>query len=533
MKAIGIILAAAALLSGSAAGGAAAIGDRVTLGGKLAVAFYDPHPESGMEGGETYSLTTDEGKYELVLGDEIIEAAGGLRNLTARPLAVTGRSLVADGRRVLVEGVRATGEPLEPPDRGTTGPQPYVWLLFRFADIPDTQHTVEYVEGLAEGPWPSVDHYWNEVSYGNMNCQGSDVFGWFVMPHDRDFYVWDLDNDGEGDTILGDSIRIHALAVADFDVDFTQYAGINICFNAWLDCCSWGMRDQLTLDGETRYWGLTYLAIWGWENQSVAAHEMGHALAWLPHSRTPYEDELWGSKWDLMSWKGGMENVVHPDYGIVGQHPIAFQKYDADLGWIHPAHQYYLPTTPAMATIRLHDLAEIPPAGRYLVAGVYQYEDPPKYYTVETRRFTGYDACVPAEAAVIHEVQPGRREPAWMIDYDGDGDPYDGGSYFVAGEALSDPGDGIVITVNGEDGNSSVVTLTNMGRSTVFVNGSFGGYESGSATNPWNTMIEGHSGTFDGGTISVAPGSYPEGLIVARPLTIQRWGSTGTVVIGE
>ena len=89
-----------------------------------------------------------------------------------------------------------------------SGPQPYVWILLRFAadpndpnDTPETPETPEWFETQALGPHPSLDHFWREVSFDNINLLGSQVVGWYDLPARRSYYVYDIDPNDPGDEV--------------------------------------------------------------------------------------------------------------------------------------------------------------------------------------------------------------------------------------------------------------------------------------------------------------------------------------------
>ena len=67
-------------------------------------------------------------------------------------------------------------------------------------------------------------------------------------------------------------------------------------------------------------------------------------------------------------------------------------------------------------------------------------------------------------------------------------------------------------------------------QSPVFVNGAYFGFEDGSLFFPYNTVREGAWGvTHFGGTVSVTGGTYPETLLLNRPMTLQTSGGTVTI----
>jgi hypothetical protein len=67
----------------------------------------------------------------------------------------------------------------------------------------------------------------------------------------------------------------------------------------------------------------------------------------------------------------------------------------------------------------------------------------------------------------------------------------------------------------------------------VFVDSGSSLGENGSAAFPYNTVREGAWSVLrSGGTLNILPATYSEAMLIQRPMTIQRWGSSGTVRIG-
>jgi len=59
------------------------------------------------------------------------------------------------------------------------------------------------------------------------------------------------------------------------------------------------------------------------------------------------------------------------------------------------------------------------------------------------------------------------------------------------------------------------------------------GYENGSATNPWNSVLEGIEAVLPNGSVYIKSNSYRENVTVAKPCTLFKWGNDGSVIIGE
>lgn len=79
------------------------------------------------------------------------------------------------------------------------------------------------------------------------------------------------------------------------------------------------------------------------------------------------------------------------------------------------------------------------------------------------------------------------------------------------------------------------VSCLRIGRDTVYVDWSNGGYEDGTETNPFNTVLEAvETALPDGNTvILIAPGDYPENPLLPYPCILKRNGSSGAVNIGS
>ena len=114
--------------------------------------------------------------------------------------------------------------------------------------------------------------------------------GWYNLPRPRSYYVYDQDGDGEDlKDVNGKRLMEDCIAAADADVFFPDFWGINLMFNGDIVVGGWGGRGRLTLDGQTRFWGVTHISEYA--GISTVAHEMGHAFG-LKHSSGPYDETL-------------------------------------------------------------------------------------------------------------------------------------------------------------------------------------------------------------------------------------------------
>lgn len=402
-----------------------------------------------------YFLTTPNGQQvQLLIEDSLLEQAGGIVRLNRQPVSVTGiwsqppSSGVGGVMQVQEIALdKTTGGGTE----GVFGPQPWVSILCKFSDYPDEPNDLPYFKNMYSAVYPGLDHYWRQQSFDLANVEGSDAFGWYTLPYPRSHYV-----PPSGYMDWG-AAAADCTAAADSYVDFTPFVGINLMFNAVLDCCAWGGGWPLCLDGVCKTWRMTWEPPWGYQNITVIAHETGHGFG-LPHSSGDY-GQTYDNAWDVMSnawWPGGA-GYVDPTYGDLPQGTISYHK--SMLGWIDSDH-LYVAGTGTLKTITIERLT-MPQTDNFLGAKVLIDDSQNYFYTVEARRAAGYDAHLPGEAIILHHVDVYRENPAHVIDIDGDGDTSDAGAMWLPGETFDDPANGIRITVEEATLTGYVVTIEN------------------------------------------------------------------------
>src|SRR5215203_5502845 len=211
---------------------------------------------------------------------------------------------------------------------------------------------------------------------------------------------------------------------------------------------SWGGSSFLSRDGISRIMPTTRMA--SWATQHTYAHEMGHSLG-LPHSSGPYQ-ATYDSRWDPMS--GG---YVREGDDNIAVHTISFHK-DV-LGWIPPSQKYVAPPN-VRQTITLQRLAVPGASTDYLMAQIPFGTIEGRFYTVEARNQNGYDSGLPADAVIIHRVNPSLPDrAAQVVDGDGNGNPNDAGAMWLPGETFVDVAADLSVTVLSATATTFSVTI--------------------------------------------------------------------------
>jgi M6 family metalloprotease-like protein len=438
--------------------------------GYLNVLWGDPPATNEEPGWLLFSLVDEHGTDTyLSLGEELLRATGGLAALNGRRAEITTskglseRGVTAESPaeitslRLLPELTEDTAG--NPDQAAVTGSQPWISILCKFSDIPTEPEPVSFFQGMYANTPGGLDHYWREVSYDGISVAGSIARDWVSLPHPRSFYVSPPSAPvADLGALFNDCTAAADAAGADFSNGGTGgFKGINMMFNADLDCCAWGGTRWATLDGVTKVWRVTWEPPWAYANEGVIAHEMGHGFG-LPHSTNWDNDgNPYDSPWDVMSAPTSYA-VSDPTYGRLGKHTISYHK--DNLGWIPPA-RIFEPPGDGSFSIQIDHLA-LSSTSAYRMAKI-PVPGTDRFYSVEVRERQGdYDGNLPGNAVLVFEIDPGRREPAWL--YDETVPPADfsdnEGSMWKVGEIFEDAASEIEISVDGTTPEGFSLTIT-------------------------------------------------------------------------
>ncbi len=454
-----------------------------TMTGRLELVWGDPGAGAKAGGiqGERFlvTLVDDAGGRHALDPDQALRAADDLYALYGRRIAVSTTTAAAktDGRALRVIDAIVPIDDLVPaslssrtraaigarsPAQGgqkITGVTSWVTLMCKFSDIATEQKTLSFFQSQYGTAIGQLDHYWQEVSYGQINLAGSMAYGWASLPQPRSVYVT-KDDAGKDKADLG-KLFTDCVAAHDANVNFALNGGVqgvNMMFNGDLDGFAWGGSRCATLDGINKCWSTTWNPPWSFGNLAPLSHEMGHAYG-LPHANNSDADtDPYDNPWDVMSdaWNNAVGNAT---YGSLPKHLNVYSRNR--LGWVATARKRTIVARTGATSVTM-DRISLPGSTNTQMLILSYPEQSSRYYTVEVRKRTGnYENRLAGDAVIIHEVLTSRKEPAWSMDADTPpaNRANNEGSMFKVGETWISPDYAFRVKVESQTSEGFVVTV--------------------------------------------------------------------------
>ncbi len=405
--------------------------------GRLELQWGDAAPGSTSKHEFRTTLVEDSGVRHALDSERALIAADDLYALYQRRVAVGLAPVAAKGQRrdpslVVPDAIVAIDDLASlAPRRGSdvaerkdiettaavTGTTSWVTLMCKFSDQPTEQKTLSFFQSQYGNAIGQLGHYWQEVSYGQINLSGSNAYGWATLPEPRSYYVT-LDTTTNKEKADLSKLFQDCTAAHDANVNFAingGVQGVNMMFNDNLDGFAWGGSRCSTLDGINKCWSTTWNPPWSFGNLAPLSHEMGHAYG-LPHANNSDNDsDPYDNVWDVMSdaWNNAVPNST---FGTLPKHINIYSRNR--LGWVASARKLTVNAGTAATSVSLDRASLAGSTNRQMITLAYPGQSS-RYFTVEARKRTGdYENRLAGDAVVIHEVETSRKEPAWSVDAD-------------------------------------------------------------------------------------------------------------------
>lgn len=296
----------------------------------------------------------------------------------------------------------------------TTGTRKLVTILVRFPDKSFTRTQSEFNNLFnsstysLEGATGSIKKYFSDNSFSQLDLT-TDVFGPYTLPNNMAYYGG---NDGDGDDLRPREMISDAIALANPDVDFSDYDndgdgkvdGVYIIYAGYSEASGgpanaiWPHRWALPYPGET-YDGVTVYdyacsnELYGSSGTSITGigticHEFGHNCG-LPDF---YDTDYAGSGGDSFTL-GGWDVMDGGSYNNYGMTPPFYNAYSRDiLGWQTPT----LIQSPVSVTL--------PNSSQNNVSYYYTTQTAGEYYILENRQKISWDAYIPHHGMLVYHV---------------------------------------------------------------------------------------------------------------------------------
>ncbi len=446
-----IVALLALMLAGNTAAEANGLPAASTYTGTLTVIVGDPMPGAKDLAPipPVFTLHLNDGRDLTLLpgaaGENELLRLAGQRVSVSLPAAEAEAALSADDSAVpgvaVASAALAPGAVMASPE--VSGNTKWLSIACKFADVADSPRPMRFFRDMYVNTYPGLDHYWREASYGAINLTGSTAVGWYTLPRPLSYYqisytefkLTEMFND--------------CTALADPIVNFADYMGVNLMFNAQMGCCAWGGYRV------TKRWRVTWEPPAAFTNMTFLQHEMTHGYGIMWHSMVSVggHNFAYNDPWDVVSdadYACLIDPPNDPVYGCLGQHTIAYHRYY--LGWLPPDR--VVTAGPGATRVTL-ERATLPETDGPLMAIIPIGNSATHFYAVEARQQVGYDLELPGPSVVIHEIG-GEYESSLagpMAGYVLYSDPWQPGDGWTA------PQGGIAVTIDESTATGFAITI--------------------------------------------------------------------------
>jgi hypothetical protein len=272
---------------------------------------------------------------------------------------------------------------------------PWAIVLANYADKPNVPQQRGYYEDFytRAGTGGVVD-YWREVTFGNLDLTGSQVFGWLTMPHSST-ELTGMTFPGARNTL----VQWGRDAAAAAGIDLTPFRNVLVVQNFGVDHGAAG-NGVLIVHSDPQLCEFGFIC-----------HEMGHGHG-LPHTWSANPDFQYGDSWDIMSFATTTPLFPITFKGASGMASVGLNARNLQaLGVLEPTRVWSPPGPDFSATVTLDPLnqQQIGNHGSLVVSvppGATRPARPDgSTWTVEFHRKAGWDQAIPQDAVVIHQVR--------------------------------------------------------------------------------------------------------------------------------
>ncbi len=292
------------------------------------------------------------------------------------------------------------------PIKPLVGSKPWAVVLCKFSDHPEEPQNAQFFRDFFTRGHGGINDYFNDISNGQMNLDGSQVFDWSPLP-----YTLQDDVARPG----GRYARIMAAVSAVQQTVFSKFYGICVMLNAKVDSGGLPGPQLLSFGNETpRPYGLVVLDNFAWGN-TWAAQELSHGFS-LDHSWSADPDIEYGNPFDVMSAFQSNYGFNDPHFAVSGP---GMNAPNLDLlGWLPTTRVFSVPRVIHHSSIGLPSQTILTtdnsvcalshPDTPGLLAVTIQASDATVgdfTYYIEFRKNDRWDQGLPEPSVVIHQVR--------------------------------------------------------------------------------------------------------------------------------